>query len=252
LIPAEGGILLVHGIFAGSWFWEPWSCELERLGYSCVAPTLSHLREWKRPPRARDYAAALVELVSDHPPSVVVGHSGGAVIATLVAEAISPQGLALVCPAGTHHDKMGITWAHVRHAWRFAAKAVASGSSWVPPDTTALRNLGMNRIPESEHEALISHFVPESGPFLRELGLHSVRADTSRLPSHRLVLAAEADRTISARTTRSVAMRLGVNHTMVGGTGHLMPLESHGGTGLNLLVDWLQTAVDRQMKGGDS
>lgn len=81
--------LLLHGAWAGRWVWDIVAPMLTAAGYAVVAPDLPGRAPWT----AGDSITvndmvdhALAALAGTEGPWIVVGHSGGGIIATMVAE----------------------------------------------------------------------------------------------------------------------------------------------------------------------
>lgn len=81
--------LLLHGAWAGRWVWDGVAPMLSAAGYRVVAPDLPGAAPWA----AGDGVTvedmvdhALAALVGTAEPWIVVGHSGGGIVATMVAE----------------------------------------------------------------------------------------------------------------------------------------------------------------------
>ena len=100
-------MLLIHGAWQGAWAWEAWLPELQRLGWSASAidlPGNGNDPADRTPPG--DVSLALyVEhagraLAALGGPAVVVGHSGGGIVASQLGEAFPERVAALVFVAG--------------------------------------------------------------------------------------------------------------------------------------------------------
>ncbi len=81
--------LLLHGAWAGRWVWDGVAPRLEGAGHAVVAPDLPGRPPWAETDAvtASDMADhALAALAGRAGPFVIVGHSGGGIIATMVAE----------------------------------------------------------------------------------------------------------------------------------------------------------------------
>ena len=83
------GFLLLHGAWAGSWVWDAVAPRLGAAGHAVVAPDLPGRGPWT----ALDSVTvgdmvdhALAALSGTEGRWIVVGHSGGGIIATMVAE----------------------------------------------------------------------------------------------------------------------------------------------------------------------
>lgn len=87
----NGGIMrfvLVHGGFHGAWCWDRLIPEIERLGHTSIAVDLpGHGKRANEStnPSLSDYRDAVLEILE--PDDILVGHSMGGLIITLVADA---------------------------------------------------------------------------------------------------------------------------------------------------------------------
>ncbi|OZC33579.1 alpha/beta fold hydrolase [Gordonia polyisoprenivorans] len=100
--PAPPHLVLIHGAWAGPWVWDTITETLEDSGLCTHAVTVPGVGPWD--PREGDLGlddlvASVVGQIADLPgPIVLVGHSGGGIIATQVAEQIRERiaGIAFV------------------------------------------------------------------------------------------------------------------------------------------------------------
>lgn len=96
--------LLIHGIMSDSRAWHRVTAELEQRGFRVLAVDLAG---HGRSPRARRYSPGawaddVVETVQPmltRPPDLVMGHSLGALVASLVADRLSPRTTVYIDPA---------------------------------------------------------------------------------------------------------------------------------------------------------
>lgn len=99
-------MLLIHGAWQGSWAFSAWLPELARLGWTTHAVDLpgNGCTEDHTPPEqislGRYVEHVLAELARFEGPVVVLGHSGGGITASQVAEAAPEKVSALVYLAG--------------------------------------------------------------------------------------------------------------------------------------------------------
>ncbi|MFD9681183.1 alpha/beta fold hydrolase [Rhodococcus sp. NPDC059969] len=96
-------ILLIHGAWAGGWVWERVCGPLKTAGFDPVVVELPGTGSWN-PDDVIDLAAVTEHVVavveSLDGPAVLVGHSGGGIVASQVAERIPSQVTGLVYVAG--------------------------------------------------------------------------------------------------------------------------------------------------------
>lgn len=98
-------IVLIHGAWQGSWAFDAWRPLLETAGWRvhCVdLPGNGHTpASAQRPATLAGYTDHVCEVLAAlHRPAVVLGHSGGGIVASQVAEALPDQVAALVYLAG--------------------------------------------------------------------------------------------------------------------------------------------------------
>lgn len=98
-------IVLIHGAWQGSWAFDAWLPGLEAAGWRvhCVdLPGNGHRpASAQRPATLAGYTAHVCDLLAAlGRPAVVLGHSGGGIVASQVAEALPDQVAALVYLAG--------------------------------------------------------------------------------------------------------------------------------------------------------
>lgn len=83
------GFLLLHGAWAGRWVWDIVGPMLRAAGHEVVAPDLPGRAPWAAGDSAtvHDMADhAVAALAGTEGPWIIVGHSGGGIIATMAAE----------------------------------------------------------------------------------------------------------------------------------------------------------------------
>lgn len=100
-------MLLIHGAWQGAWAWDAWLPELRRLGWSALAIDLPG--NGNDPADRTPPAGVSLSLYVEHAgralaalgaPAVVVGHSGGGIVASQLGEAWPDRVAALVYVAG--------------------------------------------------------------------------------------------------------------------------------------------------------
>ncbi|QWT46565.1 alpha/beta fold hydrolase [Azospira inquinata] len=172
-LPVRPPLLLIHGAWQGSWVWEAFQPLLADLGWDSHAVDLPGNGCDDTPPEAVNLAAYVdhcAAWVDQQPgPVVVVGHSGGAVVASQLAEARPHKVAALVYLAGImlpsdvpfgqlvqevlpqHPEAVGINayleWSADRRL------------SWVPP--AAAREIFLHDCPPVVAERASTRFVPQ-------------------------------------------------------------------------------------------
>lgn len=101
-------ILMIHGMWTGSWIWDNYKLFLEERGYKCLAPNLRyHSSNSKNAPDSRlgttsllDYAEDLekeIQKLSETP--IIIGHSMGGLLAQILGSRGLAKALVLLTPA---------------------------------------------------------------------------------------------------------------------------------------------------------
>jgi pimeloyl-ACP methyl ester carboxylesterase len=104
-------VVLVHGAWAGSWVWGPVVPRLAELGYDVMALDLPGAGDPEECSALAEQVAVVCRAVDGSAgPLVLVGHSGGGIVATAAAEELADRVAAVVyvagmmLPSGTHFD----------------------------------------------------------------------------------------------------------------------------------------------------
>ncbi len=225
--------VLVHGIMSDSRAWHRVRADLEAQGYRVIAVDLAG---HGRSPRARRYSPGswaddVVDTVAPilpDPPDVIVGHSLGALVASLVADRLGARATIYVDPA---------------FAFPRGIRGLAYKLAFVMAPKPGQRMLArMNPKWAAEDVALETASV-RSWDRRTLLGL----ADTRLLEPPRvlhapsLVILAEK----SLLITQRVAARMrgqGMTVTILPGSGHTVFRDDHAGF-MRLVTGWLAQAV---------
>ncbi|MGW0039949.1 alpha/beta fold hydrolase [Gordonia sp. NPDC003376] len=95
-------VVLIHGAWAGSWVWNPLLEPFTDAGMRPIPVTLPGVGgTLDEPAELDDVVAAVIGQIADvEGPVVIVGHSGGGVVATNVAEALAERVAGVVYVAG--------------------------------------------------------------------------------------------------------------------------------------------------------
>ncbi|MAM00130.1 alpha/beta fold hydrolase [Hydrocarboniclastica marina] len=97
-------ITLIHGAWASSWVWAELTLRLQTLGYRVIVPELpgssGKIGQPERASLTRCVEEVLDQLQGVEGPLFIVGHSGGGVVATQVAQVIAERISGVVFVAG--------------------------------------------------------------------------------------------------------------------------------------------------------
>lgn len=103
-------IVMIHGMWGGSWYWENYRKIFEASGYRCVAPDLPfhdvHPKNTPDPALGNTSLIRYVEFLEEeieklHTEPILMGHSMGGLLAQLLASRgkVKPDALVLLTPA---------------------------------------------------------------------------------------------------------------------------------------------------------
>jgi len=213
-------IVMIHGMWGGSWHWVNYRQVFEAEGYRCVAVTLPyHDMDPRGVPDPRlgttgllDYADALegeIRQLGDKP--ILMGHSMGSLLAQLLAARGLAKSLVLLTPAspaGINAIRPSVIrsfWS-VQTTWGFWRKPMR-----ISFGEAAYSMLGL--LTKEEQRAAYDRFVFESGRAAFEIGYWLLdskgasRVDASKVTCPVLVVGGAKDRITPASVARSVAKK---------------------------------------------
>jgi pimeloyl-ACP methyl ester carboxylesterase len=207
-------LLLLHGLWTGSWIWRRLAGYLAHRGWEAWAPSLLEAE-----PPVLEHAEALVHLervARELPaPPIVVAHDAGVVAAMMLAAAIGAPAVValapLVAPADAGGGRGIFAWPQFWIAGRWAARV---HPPWGAGGRAFLGAAGPLR----------DRLRPESGPIFRGLAASRIRVPPV-LPVPGLIVAGERDAIAPAAAGERLGARFGWTRTVAAGTGHFVMLE---------------------------
>lgn len=239
-------IVLIHGAWQGSWAFDAWRPLLEARGWRTLAVDLPDL-----PRDATDgldrYAAHVAQVLAAEPgPCVVLGHSGGGLTASQVAELVPDRVSALVYLVGMMLPS-GMSFAELVAAQPTGdfggivphLERLAGGTMTAVPPAAALAIFLHDCPPEAARIAAASlRPQPEAG---RAVAPRTTPERYGRVP--RLYVEATQDRSIDIRLQRAMQALSPGAATITLDCGHVPQLAVP-----ELLTDRLCDALDRLLQ----
>lgn len=218
-------LLLLHGLWSGSWIWQEMAGALSHRGWECWALDLrgrpgSGTVETIGRIHLQDYVEDVV-VAAQHlwAPPIVCGHDLGALLALLTAARVRPRALICLAPLLPH------TWVAdgrppaplVRLS---AVPALLWGHALHPPRLAMACDFLFNTLPSAAQAQLHARLRPDSGTVARTLTRGHVEFPTAGVSCPVLVVSGGADRMSPAKTARWLVDRLSAAHRDYPEQGH--------------------------------
>jgi len=211
-------IVMIHGMWGGSWYWEGYRKIFEGKGYRCIVPTLRyHDMDPKGIPNPKlgttsllDYAADLEEEIRrlDSKP-ILIGHSMGALLAQILGSRGLARALVLLTPASPG----GIN-ALTPSVIRSFQSVLMGYGFWKKPRRQTFNEAVysmLQLLTAEEQRKTYSRFVYESGRAAAEIGFWYLdkkgasKVDEKKVSCPVLVIAGSQDKITPASVVRKVA-----------------------------------------------
>ena len=213
-------IVMIHGMWCGSWYWDHYKNFFEGKGYSCVIPNLRyHDVAPSEPPHMLlgktsllDYAEDLEKEIRklDAPP-ILMGHSMGGLLAQILGSRGLAEALVLLTPASPH-GIMALKPSVIKSFWSVMKK----WGFWKKPMRITFDEAVysvLNLLPPEEQRAIYDKFVFESGRAATEIGFWlfdsrgAAKVDESKVTCPVLVVAGAEDKITPKSVVRKVAKK---------------------------------------------
>ena len=119
----------------------------------------------------------------------------------------------------------------------------------VVPGRSDLKALVLNRMPESERDALLDLMVPDSGRAALQMSVLGVPVDRNRVKVPVLVIAGDEDRFIPESRGRRVAARYGARFLGAPGRGHMLVIEPGYEELCAWIAEWIRSTFPVGQRG---
>jgi pimeloyl-ACP methyl ester carboxylesterase len=244
-------LLFVHGYFGLAVAFERMMACLSSKGHRCVAIDLrghgdSALSGDLGKVSIHEYADDVERVARLLGDPVIIGHSMGGLLAQLAAERGVAKAIVLLSPA----PPRGIPVLSVKLAIHQAKYMPAILTSRVVvPGRSDLRALVLNRVPESERDALLDMLVPDSGRAALQMSVLGVSVDRDRVKVPVLVMAGDEDLFIPLSRGQRVAARYGAQFLAAPGRGHMLIIEPGYEELCAWITDWIRSTFAAGRRG---
>ncbi len=220
-------MLFIHGYFASAEIFSEWVPFFAARGMPAYAVNLRGRHE-SGPDvdlgrtSIADFVADAAAVARHLDKPIVVGHSMGGLIAQCLAERGLAHAIAMLAPVPPKGIRF-MTFKMMLKQLKYLPAIYGSGV--VAPTLEDLKEVVLNRVPESQHAEVIAMLAPDSGRAAKEMSVNGVPVDTRRIRIPALVIAADEDRFIPPDSSREVAALYHAAMQTVLGHGHMMILE---------------------------
>jgi len=213
-------IVMVHGMWGGSWCWDNYKTFFEERGYQCITPTLRfHDMDPKEPPHPQLGTTSLLDYLADlekeihqlDAPPIIMGHSMGGLLAQMLGCRGLARALVLLTPASPA-GIIALTPSVIRSFW----SGLTKWGFWRKPMRQTFNEAVysmLHRLPSEEQEQIYERFVYESGRAACEIGFWFLdrkgvtRVDKAKVTCPVLVIAGGQDRITPASVVRKVSAK---------------------------------------------
>lgn len=228
-------LVLLHGLWSGSWCWQPWATHFSNLGWECWAPNFRGRFEEKaleilKRLTFQDCVEDLKRIIraASFPP-VILAHGLGGLIAQKAAEEEKVSALILLSTLPPGEIKILTSRTHQLLRLKYLPLIFLRRPFRL--EEKDFRRSWLASLPESYHSDILRRMVPESNHLINEFFARRVEVDPRRIPCPVLVVGGAEDRVVPAASLRETAQRLGADFKEYPTHGHWIMGEG-GGEGI--------------------
>ncbi len=222
-------LILVHGLWSGSWSWQAWATHLSNLGWDCWA--LNFHGRFGDMPRKIQKSLSFENFVDDlrtvlracPDPPVVAAHDFGSLIALKAAETEQFSALVLISPLLPRNFKKTPSKPVQRLRLKYFPVTLLRRPFRL--EDKDLRRYWLATLPEAERQRILKRLVPEASHLMREFLNDSVEVDPKRLRCPLLIVAGSEDPLVSVESLRELAELHGWEFRSCPSLGHWLLAE---------------------------
>lgn len=225
-------LILIHGLWSGSWCWHEWATHFSNLGWECWSINFRGRAEKQnskilRQLTLQDCLEDLKRVIAAAPfPPVLMSHDLGGLIAQKIAEEerISALVLAATLPPRGIQDVLPQP---VRRLYLKYWPLILLNQPFRPQEKD-LRRIWLSSVPENQHREILGSLVPDSSHLIREFFCRHVDVDFNTIRCPVLVIAGNEDKVVPVPSLREMAQRLGAGFEEYSEHGHWIIGEEGG------------------------
>ncbi len=238
-------VLLIHGMFGGAWYWEPYQQFFATRGFTTYAVDLRGHHGSREVAdigkvSVRDYVADALAVAATLGRPIVIGHSMGGIIAQRLAEENAVIAAVLLCadpPRWITPLSIGLLTRMVRYLPELLlAKPLF-------PTRADADFLMYNRMPVEERASQYAQLVPESGRAGFEMSVGTIAVDAGRVRCPVLSITAEDDQFLVPRVGRAIARKYHARSMTFPGHGHSIMSEPGWEKPAADIAGWLEEVL---------
>ena len=236
-------LVLVHGLWSGSWCWHPWDTHFSNLGWECWAVNFRGRVE-EGADRIRKHlnfetcVEDLKRVVRNAAfPPVLVAHNLGGLVAQKAAE--EEQLSALVLLSSLPPKEIQTATPRSLRLLRLKYAPLIFLRRPFRLEERDFRRIWLASVPEGQHADILRRMVPESSYLVREFFDRRVEVHPERIHCPVLVVGGEQDRVVPIASLCEMARWLGGDLTAYPRHGHWMMGEGEGETIVRDIHRWV-------------
>ena len=225
-------LVLVHGLWSGSWCWQPWAAHFSNLGWECWAVNFRGRFEEKRQPilKRLDFEDCVEDIRkvirSATFPPVLVAHSLGGLVAQKATEEEKVSALVLLSSLPPREIRMATP--RLLHHLRLKYAPLIFLRRPFSLEQKDFRRVWLASVADGQRPDILRRMVPESSYLVREFFDRRIEVQPERIHCPVLIVGGEQDQVVSIASLREMAQRLGADFREYHQHGHWMLGESGG------------------------
>jgi pimeloyl-ACP methyl ester carboxylesterase len=213
----KGTIVMIHGMFVGSWVWENFKKYFEERGYKCITPTLRyHDTPLSSPANPNLGTTSIVDYVNDiekeirkiEETPIIIGHSMGGLISQILASRGLVKSAVLIAPAAPRGINAA-TWTVIKSAW-YNRERMALWDEPLFPTFEGVAYSSLHLLKPQEQKMVYEKFSYESGRAAWEMafwffdGKRATFVDDEKVTCPVLIIVGTEDRLTPPAITRKI------------------------------------------------
>jgi pimeloyl-ACP methyl ester carboxylesterase len=225
-------LVLVHGLWSGSWCWRLWATHFSNLGWECWAVNFrgrfeKNAYDVLRQVSAQDCLEDLKRVIRSVPfPPVLIGHNLGGLIALKAAQ--EGRVSALILLSSLPPGRMEVSTSRTLKLLRLKYLPLIFLHRPFRLQDKDFRRNWLASVPEGRQPDVLKRMVPESSHLVDDFFSGRVQVEPGGARTPVLVVGGDQDRVVSAASMREIAQSLGSDILEYPGHGHWMMEEDEG------------------------